>query len=275
VENLDKEMHFYESWLQQGYNASLGYMERNLDKRRDVSLILPGAQSVIVVTQNYYTPHRHPPKEDMSAGKISRYAWGDDYHDVIPPKLKELSAYITELYPDAATKYYTDTGPIMEKQWAVRAGVGWQGKHSNIISRKYGSWFFLGIIITTAQFVYDRPMEDYCGTCTQCIDACPTDAILPDKVIDGSKCISYFTIELKDQLIPNEMKGKWNDWMFGCDICMDDCPWNRFSKPNQEQRFQMNSIIKDYTVNDWKEITEDVFVKYFKDSPLKILSSSV
>lgn len=270
VENLDKEMHFYESWLQQGYHASLGYMERNLDKRRDVSLILPGAQSVIVVTQNYYTPHSHPPKEDKSAGKISRYAWGDDYHDVIPPKLKELSAYITELYPDAATKYYTDTGPIMEKQWAVRAGVGWQGKHSNIISRKYGSWFFLGIIITTAQFVYDRPMEDYCGTCTACIEYCPTNAIVEPGIVDAGACISYWTIEAKaDQCIPERIASTMEGWVFGCDICQDVCPWNRFSKETTEQSFQPRSFGTSLPIGLIKEMRQEEFSAMFRKSPIK------
>lgn len=265
---LDAEMTHYTQWLQQHYHGSLGYMERNLDKRHDVSLILPGAQSVIVVTQNYYTPHTHT--TDAGTGKISRYAWGDDYHDVIPPKLEQLSAFIRELYPDAISKYYTDTGPVMEKQWAVRAGVGWQGKHSNIISRHYGSWFFLGILITTAPFVYDSPIQDYCGTCTACIDHCPTKAIVAPGIVDAGACISYWTIEAKaHECIPDNIGSSMEGWIFGCDICQDVCPWNRFSKETTEQSFQPRSVGTSLSIAMIQEMRQEEFSAMFRKSPIK------
>lgn len=242
---FDTEFRRYQEWLQRGYHATLGYMERNAEKRRDVNEILPGARSVVVVAQNYYSPPvpttiaQDDNPNTSGRGKVSRYAWGDDYHDVIKPKLVALDMFISTLSPGTQSRYYTDTGPVLEKQWAVRAGIGWQGKHSNIIARDLGSWFFLGVLITTAEFIYDTPQSDYCGTCTACMDACPTQAIVEPRVVDAGRCISYWTIETKpDVQIPAAIAHNMDGWLLGCDTCQDVCPWNRFQKPNNEQQFE-------------------------------------
>lgn len=262
---LEKEAIALEKWLNNNMNGQMDYMANHFDKRVDPRKLVDGAKSVISLMYNYYTPLKqtHP-----DAPKLSKYAHGEDYHLVIKDKLKLLLDAIIEHIGPINGRAFVDSAPVLERAWAMRSGIGWMGKNTNIIHKKSGSFFFLSELIIDLPLTYDRPTTDHCGTCTACIDACPTEAIVEPYKVDGSKCISYFTIELKDS-IPASMKGKFENWMFGCDICMDVCPWNRFSKPHQEQRFQMNSIIKDYSLNDWKEITEEVFVKYFKDSPLK------
>ncbi len=258
----------YDEWIQLGYNAALGYMARNGDKRRDPELILPGVQSVVVVAQNYYTPHEH--EEQDGVGKISRYAWGDDYHEVIPPKLERLSEVLRSHVPEVANRYYTDTGPVLEKQWAVRAGIGWQGKNGNIISRVIGSWFFLGVMFTTARLVPDSPVGDFCGTCTACIDACPTDAIVAPSVVDAGKCLSYWTIEAKPDVdIPLPIASNMQGWVFGCDICQDVCPWNRFRKPTAEERFLPRGGETTLSFRAIEDFVQEEFSARFRKSPVK------
>lgn len=265
---LSDEYFRYEQWLSLGYQADLGYMERNKEKRQDISLILPGARSVIVVSYNYYTPFEHKQSEDY--GKIARYAWGDDYHDVIPPKLQQIEQKIAELFPGSQCKHYTDTGAILEKQWAVKAGLGWQGKNSNVISRKYGSWFFIGVIITTAELVADSPIEDFCGTCTACLDACPTKAIVQPYVVDTGKCISYWTIEAKpDREIPKNVAEHLDGWVFGCDVCQDVCPWNRFRQPSEESRFLPRHNETSVSLFKIETMQQEEFSERFRKSPIK------
>lgn len=257
----------YEDWIRLGYHGTMSYMERNALSRRDVSEIVPGAKSVIVVAKNYYTPNQHP---QGAVGKIARYAWGDDYHFVLPPMLDELSSALCELMPDAITRRYVDTGPVLEKEWAVRAGIGWMGKNGNILRRDIGSWFFLGVIITTAELEADSPMEDYCGTCTACLQECPTKAIVQPMVVDATRCISYWTIETKPEVdIPLHIVENLDGWLFGCDVCQDVCPWNRFQTPTGESRFDPR---EGSTVIDPSEIVDlspARFAERFRHSPLK------
>jgi epoxyqueuosine reductase len=270
---LEEEMTRFSEWLERRYHAGLGYMERNQEKRTDVRNILPETRSVIVVAQNYYTPHQHVSLEELqhnNLGKISRYAWGDDYHDVIPPKLERVADEIKRLRPQAATKIYTDTGAILEKQWAVRAGIGWQGKHSNVISREIGSWFFIGIILTTAEFCYDAPIKDYCGNCTACLQACPTQAIVQPYVVDANRCIPYWTIETKpDSEIPPNIAQNLDSWLFGCDTCQDVCPWNRFQEPSNDERFQPRNRETALNLDIIQSMTQEDFSTRFRKSPLK------
>ncbi|MBS1536966.1 MAG: tRNA epoxyqueuosine(34) reductase QueG [Bacteroidetes bacterium] len=267
AEILTDEMERYHQWLNLGYYGTMNYLERNLDRREDIRLVLPNAQSVIVVAQNYYTPNHHQPE---AIGKVSRYAWGDDYHDVLPPKLREIAIEVERLFPESSTKVYTDTGHLLEKAWAVRAGIGWQGKHSNIISRIHGSWFFIGIIITTARLNYDSPIEDFCGTCTACIDACPTKAIVQPYVVDGSKCLSFWTIETKPDIeFPLEINSNMDGWIFGCDECQNVCPWNRFSVPTSESRFEPRNEELTLSLENIQELTQDEFSTRFRNSPIK------
>lgn len=268
VEIFDSEFNHFEEWLARGFHADLGYMSRNSEKRRDIREILPSAKSVIVLSQNYFTPFEHENSE--TSGKISRYAWGDDYHDVIPPKLEKLRAVLREIDPECETKIYTDTGAVLEKQWAVRAGIGWQGKHSNIISREIGSWFFIGVIITSTELICDEPQEDFCGTCTACISACPTSAIVEPFVVDAGKCLSYWTIEAKPEVeIPTEIAKNMNGWIFGCDICQDVCPWNRFEKPTQESRFLPRNNETSLEFRAIAEFSQEKFSARFQKSPIK------
>ncbi|MCS6809024.1 MAG: tRNA epoxyqueuosine(34) reductase QueG [Bacteroidota bacterium] len=268
AEPLDNEIASYSEWLRRGFHAELGYMERNIDKRHDVRHILPSTRSVIVVGHNYFTPHQHSTSDKL--GKISRYAWGDDYHDVIPPKLERLAQAVKDCFPTAETKIYTDTGAILEKQWAVRAGLGWQGKHSNIISREIGSWFFLGIVLTTAELLYDRPIGDYCGTCTACLEACPTQAIAQPYVVDARRCIAYWTIEAKPHHdIPSDIATQLDSWIFGCDTCQDVCPWNRFQKPTTEQRFEPRNGETSLGLDTVRAMTQKEFSDRFRKSPVK------
>ncbi|MBK9246864.1 MAG: tRNA epoxyqueuosine(34) reductase QueG [Ignavibacteria bacterium] len=269
---LSEEIERYQQWLELGFHGTMSYLERNLEKRENLSQVLPEACSVIVVTQNYYTPHNHELQRYLpdQFGKISRYAWGDDYHDIMKSKLLELSRISDLLTPGSTSKVYTDTGPIMEKAWAVRAGIGWQGKHSNIISRTHGSWFFIGVIITTAQLLTDEPIVDYCGTCTACIDACPTSAIVEPYVVDATKCLSYWTIETKPEVeIPLEIAKSMDGWIFGCDTCQDVCPWNSFKIDTSEKRFEPREEETCLEFQAIEAFTQDNFSSRFKNSPIK------
>lgn len=257
----------YEEWVANGYHGTMGYMERNGESRRDVRNLVESAQSVIVVARNYYTDHHHP---SGSIGKIARYAWGTDYHVVMPPMLDALVDKIREIVPDAECRRYTDTGPVLEKEWAVRAGIGWMGKNGNIIRRDIGSWFFLGVIITTANLDTDEPIQDYCGSCTACLDACPTKAIIQPMVVDATKCISYWTIETKSDVdIPLPIVQNMDGWLYGCDVCQDVCPWNRFQKPTTEELFNPRNEETYLSPEDILDLQPARFEERFRHSPLK------
>ncbi len=241
-------------------------MENHFDLRVDPARLVPGAKSVITLLLNYYPAQN----QQLASPKIAKYAYGKDYHEVIRSKLNELMKLIKINIGDINGRGFVDSAPVLERSWAQRSGLGWIGKNGNLINKQNGSFFFIATLITDLELLYDDPMaKDYCGTCTKCTDSCPTGAILPNKVIDGSKCISYFTIELKDQLIPDNMKGKFNNWMFGCDVCQDVCPWNRFSQPSKEQSFSPVNEILNFSLKDWDELTEESFKEIFRDSPLK------
>lgn len=265
AELLLNESEKLEVWLQKEYQASMGYMERNLDKRKNISEILPDAKSVISLALNYYTPENHIQEDKI--GKVSRYAWGKDYHLIIWKKLDELESKLKSLEPKFESLSYVDTGPVMDKVWAIRAGIGWMGKHTNIISTEIGSWFFIATIITNYEFEYSKIMTDHCGTCTACIDACPTDAIVQPYLVDANKCISYQTIENKNE-IPLKLKGKFENWIFGCDICQDVCPWNtKFSQASQVQEF--NPVNRELIYDEVLNLDEQTFRNKFAESPIK------
>lgn len=268
AEAMNEEFDRYHEWIASGYHATMQYMERNLEKRQDIREILPGAESVIVVGLSYHTPYQH--EETTGQGKISRYAWGTDYHEILPVKMQEIVSVITSIEPEAQSKIYVDTGPIPEKQWARKAGIGWQGKNSNIISREIGSWFFLGIIITTLPLEYDKPIDDYCGTCTACLDACPTQAIIEPYKVDAGKCISYWTIEAKPQIeIPLHIAQNMENWIYGCDICQDICPWNRFSSETTVNEFHPREQQKTFDLESIMEMKQEDFSSRFRKSPVK------
>jgi epoxyqueuosine reductase len=262
---LDDDARRLELWLNKGMHGSMHYMERYFDMRIDPAKLVPGARSVITLLLNYF-PNE---KQHNDALKISKYAYGKDYHEVIREKLNKYLENIKMGIGDFQGRGFVDSAPVLERTWAQRSGLGWVAKNGNLINKQMGSFFFIATLITDLDLVPDDPFaKDYCGTCSRCIDACPTDAILPGKVVDGSKCISYFTIELKDMLIPNEMKGKFENWMFGCDICQDVCPWNRFSKPTNEIEFTPLPEILDLSTKEWEMMTEEKFKKIFDHSPL-------
>ncbi|QTV05996.1 tRNA epoxyqueuosine(34) reductase QueG [Faecalibacter bovis] len=262
---LEDEAPRLESWLNNNYQGEMSYMANHFDMRLDPRLLVDGAKSVISLAYNYYQDLNRNP----DSYKIAMYAQGEDYHFVVKEKVRELLDFIQEEIGEVDGRAFTDSAPILEHAWATKAGIGWVGKNSLTLSKQKGSFFFLAELILDLDLIYDQPMQtDHCGKCTKCIDACPTEAILPNRVVNGSKCISYFTIELKDQ-IPNEMKGKFDDWIFGCDVCQEVCPWNRFSLPTQEHRFIGNENINQFSKKDWEEITEDVFRNIFKKSPVK------
>jgi len=266
AEQLDEDARRLESWLNKGFQGSMNYMNNYFDLRIDPSKLVPGAKSVVTLLLNYYPSE----KQNAEAPQVSKYAYGKDYHEVIKEKLKMFLQLLKDNIGDVHGRGFTDSAPVLERSWAQKSGLGWVGKNGNLITKSSGSFFFIATLITDLDLETDDPfIKDYCGSCTKCIDNCPTDAILPDKVIDGSKCISYFTIELKDLLIPGEMKGKFENKMFGCDICQDVCPWNRFSKPTTETAFTPLREILNFTKNDWEEITEESFKIIFKDSALK------
>ena len=266
AELMEPEAKRLEEWLNAGFHGQMSYMENHFDKRVDPTKLVPGAKSVISLMYNYY-PEKS--QEDKDAPKLAKYAFGKDYHHVIKDKLKDLVSYIQEEIGEIDGRIFVDSAPVMERDWAKRSGIGWVGKNTLLINPKRGSYFFLAEIISDLELDFDGAIKDYCGTCTKCIEACPTDAI-PEEgyVLDGSKCISYFTIELKEEL-PKEMKGKFENWMFGCDICQDVCPWNRFSKPHNEADFEPHPELLGMTKKDWEEITEDVFKKVFQKSAVK------
>ncbi|MDK2771598.1 MAG: tRNA epoxyqueuosine(34) reductase QueG [Flavobacterium sp.] len=261
---LETEAPRLESWLNNNYNGQMAYMENHFDKRLDPRLLVDGAKSVVSLLLNYY------PNEiqNVDSYKISKYAYGQDYHHVIKDKLKGLLQFIQNEIGEVNGRVFVDSAPVLDKAWAAKSGLGWIGKNSNLLTQKVGSFYFIAELILDIELDYDLPTTDHCGTCTACIDACPTQAIVSPYVVDGSKCISYFTIELKDN-IPNEFKNKFDDWMFGCDVCQDVCPWNRFSKPNSEPSFIPNPELLVFNKKDWEEITHDVIQKIFQKSAVK------
>lgn len=261
---LEAEAPRLESWLKRGLHGQMDYMARHFDKRLDPRQLVPGAKSVVSLLYNYYHPET-PKSED--APRISRYAYGEDYHLVIKAKLFELLDSLREQIGDIHGRVFVDSAPVLEKAWAAKSGLGWVGKHTNLIHKQQGSWFFLAELIIDLPLQADGPVPDYCGSCTRCIDACPTDAITPYEV-DGSKCISYFTIELKEAL-PAPMAEKFGNWLFGCDICQEVCPWNRFATKHQQPRFEPDRELLHMSLSDWQELTDDVFQQRFKNSPLQ------
>lgn len=266
AEKLDADARRLEDWLHKGMHGSMHYMERYFDLRIDPTLLVPDAKSVITLLLNYFPSEEQQP----DAPRISKYAYGNDYHDVIRTKLKTLLEWMQQHIGAVNGRGFVDSAPVLERAWAAKSGLGWVGKNGNLITKQHGSFFFIATLICDLELEYDLPYQkDYCGTCTRCIDACPTDAILPDKTINGSQCISYFTIELKDALIPDTMKGKFENWMFGCDTCQDVCPWNRFSQPAKETAFQPLPEILNLSSQEWEALTETSFQKLFRQSPLK------
>ena len=262
---LDDDAHRLEQWLNKGLHGKMQYMENYFDLRVDPSRLVPGAKSVITLLLNYY------PEETQTsdAPRIARYAYGKDYHEVIREKLKEFLSVIRIEIGDVAWRGFVDSAPVLERSWAQRSGLGWIGKNGNLLTKQSGSFFFIATLITDLELEYDDPFaKDFCGSCTRCVDACPTDAILPGKVVDGSRCISYFTIELKDMLIPASYEGKFDNWMFGCDTCQDVCPWNRFAKPTTEAAFTPLPEVLNLSTSEWEEMTEEQFRKIFRDSPI-------
>ncbi|UUC46685.1 tRNA epoxyqueuosine(34) reductase QueG [Flavobacterium cerinum] len=261
---LEEEAPRLEKWLNSQMNGKMGYMENHFDKRLDPTLLIDEAKSVISLTLNYYPEI----KQNIGSYKISKYAYGQDYHYVIKEKLKELLFFIQNEIGEVSGRAFVDSAPVLDKAWAAKSGLGWIGKNSNLLSKQVGSFFFIAELIVDLDLEYDNATTDHCGKCTACIDACPTEAIVAPYVVDGSKCISYFTIELKEN-IPSDVKGKFDDWMFGCDVCQDVCPWNRFSKPHQEPLLKPNESILSFSKKDWEEITDETFRKVFKDSAVK------
>lgn len=262
---LEEEATALEKWLTGNMHGNMSYMERNFDKRLDPRLLVDGAKSVISLLLNYYPEQS---QNDSGAPKISRYAYGKDYHFVIKDKLSELLHVIREAAGAVNGRAFVDSAPVLDRAWAKKSGLGWVGKNTNLIHPKNGSYFFIAELIIDLELDTDVPISDYCGTCTRCIDACPTDAIIKPYVVDGSKCISYFTIELKDAF-PQEMKNNFDNWVFGCDVCQEVCPWNRFSKPTTESNFHPREGLLEMKSEEWFEITEEVFDKVFKDSAVQ------
>jgi epoxyqueuosine reductase len=261
---LEKEAPRLEKWLKNNSHGQMSYMENHFDKRLDPTLLVDGAKSVVSLLLNYYPSELQ--REDSY--KISKYAYGQDYHFVIKEKLNELLFAIQENIGAVSGRAFVDSAPVLDKAWAAKSGLGWIGKNSNLITQKVGSFYFVAELIIDLELEYDAATTDHCGSCTACLDACPTQAIIAPYQVDGSKCISYYTIELKDNL-PDEMKGKLDDWAFGCDVCQDVCPWNRFSRAHNEPLFQANPELLSFSKKDWEEITAETFQKVFKDSPLK------
>jgi len=265
AEFLEEEAPRLEKWLNQNMHGEMQYMENHFDKRLNPTKLVQDSKSVISLLLNYYPSET---QQDLTAPKISKYAYGIDYHFVIKDKLKHLLGFIQDEIGEVNGRAFVDSAPVLDKAWAAKSGLGWIGKHSNLLTQQTGSFYFIAELIIDLELEYDHPTTDHCGTCTACIDACPTQAIVEPYVVDGSKCISYYTIELKNE-IPTSVKGQFNDWMFGCDICQDVCPWNRFSKAHKEPLFNPHPELLSMTKKDWEEITEDVFKKIFKKSAVK------
>lgn len=263
---LAEEAPRLEKWLKENRNGSMDYMSNHFDKRLDPRLLVDDAKSVVSLLLNYYPSQT---QSDLDAPKISKYAYGDDYHFIIKDKLKLLFQFIQDEIGDVGGRVLVDSAPVMDKVWAKKSGLGWIGKNSNLIHPKHGSFFFIAELIIDLELEEDGPIKDYCGTCTRCIDACPTEAIIEPYIVDGSKCISYLTIELKDQILPSEFKGKMDNWMFGCDVCQDVCPWNRFSKPHNETLFNPKATLLDLSKSDWKDLSQEIFQEIFKNSAVK------
>ncbi|MGX9986089.1 tRNA epoxyqueuosine(34) reductase QueG [Chryseobacterium sp. POL2] len=264
-EFLEEEAPRLEEWLKNNYQGEMQYMENYFDKRLDPRLLVEGSKSIISLSYNYF------PKEDIFENKfqkISKYAYGQDYHEVIKEILREMILELRDEIGDFECRVFVDSAPVLERAWAKKSGIGWVGKNANLITKQNGSFYFLAEIICDLDLVYDNPTTDHCGTCRKCIEACPTNAIVSDKLIDGSKCISYATIELKEE-IPSFFKNKMENWMFGCDICQDVCPWNRFSAPTLEEKFQPNEALQNFTKKEWIEMTQEIFSSVFKKSPVK------
>ncbi|WP_046743915.1 tRNA epoxyqueuosine(34) reductase QueG [Kordia zhangzhouensis] len=262
---LEEEAPRLEAWLNKNMHGEMQYMENHFDKRLDPTKLVEGSKSVVSLLLNYYPSET---QKDVDAPKISKYAYGKDYHFVIKEKLKQLLNFIQEEIGEVSGRAFVDSAPVLDKAWAAKSGLGWIGKHSNLLTQKVGSFYFIAELIIDLELEYDTPVTDHCGTCTACIDACPTQAIVEPYVVDGSKCISYFTIELKNE-IPAHVHGKFDNWMFGCDICQDVCPWNRFSKPHNEPLFDPHPELLAMTKKEWEEITHEVFNEIFKKSAVK------
>jgi epoxyqueuosine reductase len=266
AQQLDADARRLEQWLNKGLHGNMQYMENYFDLRIDPTKLVPGAKSVITVLLNYF------PQQTQQTGtpNISKYAYGQDYHEVIKKKLHALLALINENIGEVHGRGFVDSAPVLERSWAQRSGLGWVGKNGNLINKQQGSFFFIATLIVDLELEYDDPIaKDYCGSCRRCIEACPTGAITDGKVINGSQCISYYTIELKDLLLPDDKKGQFADWMFGCDVCQDVCPWNRFAKPTQETGFRPIPEILNFTTKEWESLTEEAFKEIFRHSPLK------
>ena len=261
---LEEEATRLEAWLKNGMHGEMAYMENHFDKRLDPRKLVPGARSVVSLLYNYYPSER----QRGDSYKISKYAYGEDYHFVVKRKLKDLLHYIQDAIGEVDGRAFVDSAPVLDKAWAARSGLGWIGKHTNLLTKEVGSFYFIAELILDLDLEADAPVTDHCGSCTACLDACPTNAIVRPYVVDGSKCISYFTIELKNE-IPVSMRGQFDDWVFGCDVCQDVCPWNRFSRPHSETAFAPGAEILGFGKRDWEELTEEVFRKVFKKSAVK------
>jgi epoxyqueuosine reductase len=268
AEFLEEEAPRLESWLNKNMHGEMKYMENYFDKRLDPRLLVDDAKSVVSLLLNYFPDERQVQGDASDTPKISKYAYGTDYHLVIKDKCKEFIEILKKEIGDVNGRCFVDSAPVMDKAWAQKSGLGWIGKNSNLINKDSGSFYFIAELIIDIDLEYDSPIKDFCGTCTKCIDACPTQAIVGPYIVDGSKCISYLTIELKEN-IPEEFKGKMDNWAFGCDICQDVCPWNRFSKPHSEPLFNNQHNLQNWNEKEWQEITVEVFKKVFKNSAVK------
>lgn len=262
---LDEHAGHLEQWLKLGYNGSMKYMENHFDMRLDPRLLVPGTKSVIVLSYNYYPGQKQRP----DAPQVSKYAYGEDYHKVIRRKLKEFLRRLNATIGEVHGRGFVDSAPVLEKAWAAQAGIGWMGKHTNVLSKKKGSFFFLSVLMVDVELAGDERQRDHCGQCTACIDACPTDAIVAPYLLDASRCISYFTIELRDRELPENFRGKFNNWMFGCDICQDVCPWNRFSQAHKEPAFQPQEALLAMDRREWLSLEEKTFEWLFTKSAVK------
>lgn len=263
---LDEDARRLEQWLKKDYHGKMSYMENHFDLRTDPTRLVPNAKSVITLLYNYFPEEVN---NDPDA-KISKYAYGEDYHEVIRPKLRALLHHIQDQIGDVQGRGFVDSAPVLERAWAQKSGLGWIGKNAQLIHKQAGSFFFIATLIVDIELTYDDPFaKDYCGSCTRCIDACPTDAIVSPSVVDGSRCISYLTIELKDELIPHQFEGKMDNWIFGCDICQDVCPWNRLARPQAKSELQPNEHLLQFDIQDWMQLEEETFKTLFKNSPLK------
>jgi epoxyqueuosine reductase len=258
----------FERWIELGYHGNMAWLEREPEKRSDPRILFPGARSVVVVALNYFTPHEH--SDSAERGKISRYAWGDDYHDHMGSLLRQLLASVVSEHPEVNGKVCVDTAPMMDKAWAVRAGLGWIGKHSNVVTKDMGSWIFIGEMILDTELDYDTTLvADHCGTCTACLDACPTGAIVEPYVVDSNRCISYGTIELRDEKLPEQIASNLSGWIYGCDICQDVCPWNRFEKPTDAVSFQPRRGETSLDLDSIGNMQHEEYVERFRRSAIK------